>query len=53
MAFPLRAPSVATVLMGARNRAQLEQNLAINIDGIPEDLWLELEEEGLIHEADR
>ncbi len=48
VAFPLREPVVATVLMGARDRAELEQNLSLDLAGIPEDLWTDLAEQGLV-----
>ena len=53
LAFPLREPSVATVLLGARSKAELDQLLEVDIDAVPAELWEELAEEGLIDELDR
>ena len=52
LAFPLREPSVGTVLLGARSTAELDQLLEIDIDAVPAGLWSELAEEGLIDELD-
>lgn len=46
--FPLAHPAVATVLMGPRNRRELEQNLAMFDFDVPVTLWEELAESGLI-----
>jgi D-threo-aldose 1-dehydrogenase len=40
--FPLRHPAVRTIVVGARNRAEVEQNLAHLALAIPEEFWLEL-----------
>jgi len=53
LAFPLREPSVSTVLLGARSKAELDQLLAVDVDAVPADLWKELAAEGLIDEMDR
>jgi len=52
LAFPYREPSVVTVLLGARNGDELQQSLAMVQQGVPDELWTELREEGLIHELD-
>jgi len=53
LAFPLREPAVATVLLGARSKAELDHLLEADIDVVPAELWEELAEEGLIDELDR
>lgn len=50
--FPFREPSVATLLLGARNGDELAQSLTMIDQGVPDDLWAELGEEGLINELD-
>ena len=52
VAFPLREKAVATVLLGARDRNELQQCLAMNLDDVPDELWTELTNQGLIHELD-
>lgn len=52
VAFAMREPAVTTVLLGARNVGELEQNLAVDPSAIPDELWGELAEEGLIHELE-
>ena len=46
--FPLGHPSVATVLTGVRSREEWQENLRLFELEIPHDLWLELQEEGMI-----
>ncbi|MBU6483894.1 MAG: aldo/keto reductase [Betaproteobacteria bacterium] len=46
--FPYGHPAVATVIPGARTRAEVEQNLALLQVAIPADLWHELKAEGLM-----
>lgn len=46
--FPLAHPSVVSVVVGMRSTAELEQNVALLDVDIPEGLWLELKERGLI-----
>ena len=46
--FPYGHPAVATVIPGARTRAEVEQNVALLQVAIPADLWRELKEEGLM-----
>lgn len=41
--FPFRHPAVASVLTGARSRAELEENLALLDVEVPEALWAELD----------
>ena len=41
--FPLRHPAVTTVLMGARTRAEVEQNGADFHHPIPDELWTALQ----------
>lgn len=48
--FPLHHPLVASVLIGSRSRAELEENLALSQDAIPLDFWRELKREGLMRE---
>lgn len=52
LAFALRERAVTSVLLGARNRAELERSLTIDVDAVPNDLWHDLAEEGLINELD-
>jgi len=53
LAFPIRESAVATVLLGARNDHELQQSLSMIAAGVPDALWDELHEEGLIRELDR
>jgi D-threo-aldose 1-dehydrogenase len=46
--FPLGPPSVAAVIPGARNAAQVERNLEVFRMDIPSALWEELRHEGLL-----
>lgn len=46
--FPLRHPAVASVLTGAGSRAELRANIASFDATLPEELWIEMEEVGLI-----
>jgi D-threo-aldose 1-dehydrogenase len=41
--FPFRHPAIASVLIGPRSLAQLEDNLNMFETAIPDDLWLELD----------
>ena len=52
LAFPLRESAVATVLLGARDGEELRQSRAMLDAAVPDDLWAELREEGLIRELD-
>ena len=46
--FPLSHPAVATVIPGARDTAEVEENLRLMAHPIPDALWLELRQAGLI-----
>ena len=46
--FPLLHPTVATVIPGARDAAEVEENLRLMTHPIPYALWLELRQAGLI-----
>ena len=46
--FPLQHPTVATVIPGARDAAEVEENLRLVTHPIPYALWLELRQAGLI-----
>jgi D-threo-aldose 1-dehydrogenase len=48
--FPYGHPVVATVIPGARTRAELEQNVAALRIAIPDDLWRELKTERLLRD---
>lgn len=46
--FPLRQPVVASVLVGCRTEAEVRDNAAVFEHPIPEDLWTELADSGLV-----
>lgn len=46
--FPLRHPAVSTVVLGARNAHQVERNARLLARTVPEDVWSELAEAGLV-----
>jgi len=46
--FPLRHPAVASVLTGAASTSELRANIASFDMQLPENLWSEMEREGLI-----
>jgi D-threo-aldose 1-dehydrogenase len=46
--FPVRHPAVVSVAVGARDGAQSAGNLERADRDLPEDLWAELEAEGLV-----
>ena len=48
LAFPLRHPTVASVIPGALSPEQMRSNVALYSAPIPEALWTELVERGLI-----
>ncbi len=48
LAFVARHPAVTSVLLGARSVEELHENLAHAQVAVPEDLWIELAEEGLV-----
>ena len=47
--FPLGHPTVASVLPGVRSAAVVRRTFALFDEKIPNDLWLQLKNEGLIH----
>ena len=50
IAFPGAHPAVVNVCVGARSAAQIERNVVLHDDVLPDELWLELVEAGLIRE---
>jgi D-threo-aldose 1-dehydrogenase len=48
MAFPLRHPAVAGIVVGIRTQAEVSANLAAFQAEIPAALWSDLRSEGLI-----
>jgi D-threo-aldose 1-dehydrogenase len=46
--FPHRHPAVTTVIVGPRNRAELETNIENFEHKLPDNLWTELEDAGLV-----
>lgn len=48
--FALAHPAVATVCLGARDRAQVERNAALFDTPVPAEAWRELVAEGLLRE---
>jgi D-threo-aldose 1-dehydrogenase len=48
MRFPFGHPSVASVLVGCRSAAELEENIDAFEADVPGDLWRELKAEGLL-----
>lgn len=50
MQFPLGHPAIATVLVGVRSAAELEENVRNFSRPIPRDLWAELRAEGHLPE---
>ncbi|MGN9839134.1 aldo/keto reductase [Nonomuraea sp. H19] len=51
MAFPLRHPAVASIVLGARAPEEVTANAALWSRPVPENLWEELESEGLLSPA--
>jgi D-threo-aldose 1-dehydrogenase len=49
--FPLGHPAVATVVVGARSVAEIEENAAMFTHPIPDELWSELKAEELLPEG--
>jgi aryl-alcohol dehydrogenase-like predicted oxidoreductase len=43
LAFPRRHPAVTTILVGARNAAEVAEDLRLSTVDVPEALWAELE----------
>lgn len=50
LAYPLRHPAVASVVVGARTADQVESNLARFAADIPESLWADLAADGLVRD---
>jgi D-threo-aldose 1-dehydrogenase len=48
--FPLRHPAVATVLVGARSAAEVEEDVRLFRWDVPEELWADLRATGLIRD---
>ena len=48
VAYPLRFPEVASVVLGMRSREQVEQNATLHAAGVPEDVWAELTDRALL-----
>ncbi|SDL48483.1 aldo/keto reductase [Nonomuraea jiangxiensis] len=48
MAFPLRHPAIATIVLGARTPQEVTTNADLWSRPVPEELWAELESEGLL-----
>ena len=51
MAFPLRHPAVASIVLGARTPDEVTTNAAQWQDPVPEALWTDLRAAGLLQEA--
>jgi D-threo-aldose 1-dehydrogenase len=45
--FPIRHPAVSTVVLGADTPEQIVRNAALGSPAVPEELWAELQAEGL------
>ena len=48
IAFPFTHPAVVNVTLGMRTREQVERNARLHADPVPEALWAELRDHGLI-----
>ncbi|MET8863256.1 aldo/keto reductase [Nonomuraea sp. NPDC004580] len=48
LAFPLRHPAVATIVVGARTPQEVQENTALLERPVPESLWTDLVAEGLL-----
>ena len=48
MAFPLRHPAVATIVVGARSPQEVRENAALRERPVPDELWEDLASEGLL-----
>ncbi|MEV0996156.1 aldo/keto reductase [Nonomuraea sp. NPDC050202] len=51
MAFPLRHPAIATIVLGARTPEEVRRNAELWSRPVPGELWAELEGEGLLAAA--
>jgi D-threo-aldose 1-dehydrogenase len=49
VAFPYQHPAVTSVVLGMRTPAQVQQNLDLISQTVPQALWDELRDRGLIH----
>jgi len=52
IAFPFTHPAVVNVTLGMRTREQVERNARLHTDPVPEALWAELRDQGLIRFVD-
>ncbi|MEV4565891.1 aldo/keto reductase [Nonomuraea sp. NPDC049419] len=48
LAFPLRHPAVATIVVGARTPQEVQENTTLLDRPVPESLWTDLAAEGLL-----
>jgi D-threo-aldose 1-dehydrogenase len=46
--FPLRHPAVASVVVGMRSPEEVHHNLAAHAQHVPDELWADLEDRGLL-----
>ena len=53
LAYPYRHPAVTSVVLGMRTPEQVQQNLELAAQSVPEALWNELRELGLIPVTER
>ncbi|WP_138444023.1 aldo/keto reductase [Sinomonas susongensis] len=51
LAFSFREPIVTSTLVGVRSAAEVERNVALAAQGVPDSLWTELQERGLVDTA--
>ncbi|MEV0827559.1 aldo/keto reductase [Nonomuraea rubra] len=51
MAFPLRHPAISTIVLGARTPEEVRRNAGLWSRPVPEELWADLEREGLMAAA--
>lgn len=51
MAFPLRHPAIAAVVLGARTPEEVRTNADLRQRPVPDALWHDLRAEGLLHKA--
>ena len=51
IAFPLAHPAVVSVCLGARSAEQVGRNVDLYRQAVPNALWSELEEDGLVRES--
>ncbi len=48
LAFPLAHPSVVSACVGARSREQIQRNVALSQVPVPDTIWTELKDSGLL-----